>query len=201
MAQDFIPNNDREFLVWMQNFLEVSNEFKAELEITPTQLQEMADVIANFNNDLGKAESIAQQAVVATRQKNASREAGEGYFRTIARKFKGIINIADTILLALRLRVNDGERTRRAPVAPDDVIAKREANGDIHIEWDAVGNTQGTQYIIERRIVPETEFTIKDTSTRRSYTDKDVPLGKTAVYRIIAQRANVKSDPSMTVTI
>ncbi|MES2764922.1 MAG: fibronectin type III domain-containing protein [Bacteroidota bacterium] len=197
---DFIPSNDREFLVWSQNFLEVATEFQADLGLTPTQIQDIADLIGNFVNDLGTSERLTQQAKIAVHNKNVSHEALEEHLRSLARQYKVKPGLADAILMALRLTVGDKQPTHHAVVTPENVMVHMEADGKVHIEWNSSGNTAGTQYIIEKRKLPAGEYVIIGSTPRRSFTDTTPDSGAPASYRISAQRAGDTSAPSAGVT-
>ncbi|HYE62470.1 MAG TPA: fibronectin type III domain-containing protein [Phycisphaerales bacterium] len=82
-----------------------------------------------------------------------------------------------------------------APAQPKELAARLiSGDGALEISWKARNprGTQGTTYIVRRRLAGEREFSFLGVTGAKRFTDNTVPAGVTGVeYTVQGQRADV----------
>jgi hypothetical protein len=185
----------------MRNFLSVVQEFRVEAGLTPEQIEAINDALTRFGESLDRADALHIQAQAATATKNDDRALAETLIRTLVEFIKVQPAITNTMLMGMQVTVDTGERTRRSPLKPENLVAEAEGAGRVHLEWDSGGNTAGVQYVVEVQLKEGGEFTLVDVVTRRRLIIENIPIGARLTYRVKARRNGETSAPSNLATV
>lgn len=84
--------------------------------------------------------------------------------------------------------------TSQKPAAPSNVKAKATSYNKIKVSWKKVSNAK--KYIVYRSTKKNSGYKKIGTTTKKSYTDKNVSLGTTYYYKVVAKKGSLKSSKS-----
>ncbi len=198
MALTTYPANHAEFAIWLKNFINKSNAYLAQLDLTASQTADLQTKLTAFETNLDlkqekKEESSAQNELVRVDRRELNKIVG-----LLNNGFKGIDGLPTNILEELGLSVSDGPSAPTQPNAPVDLVVTGTSEGTNHLKWKRNGNRQGTLFVIEGKIGDATTWSIVGVVTSSSYDHTNQTPGVKAQYRIKAKRGDLESGPSNT---
>jgi hypothetical protein len=142
--------------------------------------------------------AIAKQAEskAATEAKNIQKSVLVDNIRVLARQIQARPGVPENIKAQLGLNVPDPTPTPSNPMPPKDLSAEIAAAGLCSLKWNRNTNPQGTIFLIESSINPDTGWHIIGTTTKTTYeTLLPEPVGHN-FFRCKAQRGDLVSEVS-----
>lgn len=201
MASKIYPSNDAEFAIWLANFINKADFYKALLNLSGGQITNLQTKATQFNADLAlkqqkKEESVGQTALVKDERKDLNKDIG-----LLNNAFKAIDGLPGNILEELGLSINLGNFGNVQPFIPTDLVATGTSDGINSMKWNRNGNRQGTMFIIEAKIGDSDTWVMIDAVTGSTYKHKNQTPGVKIQYRIKAKRGDLESSHSNTAVV
>jgi hypothetical protein len=199
MPKDYIPENDNDFVDWLNNFLPKANADKAKLNVADADLADLTNLRDTLATALAD-EAARKSAFEASKQtRRGARKDTERKARSLAQHIQRQESVTDALRASLRLTVPDAEPSPApAPVSfPILTIdtSKRLQHG-LKMRDNATPDSRALPAGVDRieihRYVGTTaptdtsQFLMIDTATRNTYTAKyqSADAGKTAYFNL-----------------
>lgn len=194
MARIDIPDADRPFQAWANNFALKADLYETELGLTAEEIASITDAAANFHNALLEAERYQNLAESKTALKVDARKQAEA----ILRSFGKVILADDRISVAIKAELGMKPlATSPAPLVPvTSLVAMADSNGINNLRWDRNGNSVHTQFIVEAKVGAGGEWMYVGSTSKVKFAHKDQIPGQTVLYRVRSQRGDRLSAPS-----
>lgn len=187
-----------EFLLWSRthavNFVqsaaqigltnEAAEQYQAEVAAVDQLLNEQETLLNAYRTKTSEVEAALTRLLTST----------GNTVRTI-RAFAATAPDPQAVFSAARLDPPRKATPAAAPAQPQSLAARLiSGDGALEISWKARNprGTQGTAYIVRRRLAGEREFSFLGVTGAKRFTDNTVPAGVTGVeYTVQGQRADV----------
>ena len=201
MPANYLPNPDAEFQLWLANFVTVAGANVAALGLLPADITALSGAQATFGGNLGQMKALQASAKAAVATKDASRKTVNNQVRSIVRRIQS--NPAVTAALKNQLNINprNTPKTRTPPAQPTYLLASPDSSGVNSLAWNRNGNKPNTTFVIEAMLGASTTFEQIGTTTKTKFDHTGQTPGVKATYRVIAERADMSSLPSQSVTV
>ena len=201
MPDDYLPNNDAEFQLWLANFVTVAGANTAALGLLPADVTALSGAQSTFGGNLGQMKAMQASAKAAVATKITSRKAINNQVRTLVRRIQG--NPAVSVALKNQLVINprNTPKTHTPPAQPTSLLASPDTSGVNSLAWNRNGNKPATTFVIEAMLGASTTFEAVGTTTKTRFDHTGQTPGMKATYRVIAERADMSSLPSQSVTV
>ncbi len=201
MPDDYLPNNDAEFQLWLANFVTVAGANTAALGLLPADVTALSGAQSTFGGNLGQMKAMQASAKAAVATKITSRKAINNQVRTLVRRIQG--NPAVSVALKNQLVINprNTPKTHTPPAQPTSLLASPDTSGVNSLAWNRNGNKPSTTFVIEAMLGASTTFEAVGTTTKTRFDHTGQTPGMKATYRVIAERADMNSLPSQAVTV
>ncbi|HMS40687.1 MAG TPA: fibronectin type III domain-containing protein [Pyrinomonadaceae bacterium] len=201
MANKIYPSNDAEFAIWLANFINKADLYKAQLNLTGAQITNLQTKLAQFTSNIAlkqqkKEESVAQTALVKDERTDLNKDVG-----LLNNGFKAIDGLPGNILEELGLNINESNIGTSTPTAPTNLVATGTSDGTNSLKYNRNGNRQGTTFIIEAKIGDSNTWAMIDAVTGSTYKHKNQTPGVKIQYRIKAKRGDLESSFSNTAVV
>jgi hypothetical protein len=165
--------------------------------VSAAQLQTLVDSFVSLSDQKVAAKAAAEQATAA---KQAAREQLIAAMRAVLRYAEDAVSHNDAKLTALGWGARAARTPLQAPGQSGSLEAPYQAEGRITLRWAKPGDGGAVAaYRIERRQVPDGDWTIVDMSVEREATLVGQPRRTDWEYRVIAINKAGEGPPSNTV--
>ncbi len=198
---DFFPRADGKITPWLTNFTTVANANLTTLGLAAADVTLITnDTTAYMNalNSVTAAKVALKQAVLA--KKAAEKKAGTDV-RTLSRKIQGNAGVTPALKAQLGLTPRTGARTKPSPVIPATINASGSSDGYNVVTWSTIENPRGTVYIVEAATSTSLGWVQVGAVTKARFVHSAQTPGATVMYRVIATRSNMASQPTGSVTV
>jgi hypothetical protein len=193
MASNYYPSGNAEFLVWLDNFINVATTSKTALGITTEQLAELTTMRDNLAAKVSDKAAKIEAARAATTGTSAVRRGVNekvGFYNKILKVNK---TIDPALLTALGLSLNGEGGTPVTPFALTDLVVEGRSNGINYLRFKRGGNKSSVNFIVEAKIGAATEFGFLSVTKKTRFEHKNQTPGVRAVYRVKAVRGDSES--------
>lgn len=183
-----------------QNLVSVATTNKSILGMDVTTLKELTDSVNAFGTQYTAAiaAKAAYKAAIAT--KDAQRKATEAIVGKYIKIWRANAAVPDALLDQMDVAPHGTPATHSAPTIPTKLLASSDGQGNITLSWKPNGNRTSTQYLIETRTSPSDAWTLQGATTKTKSTFA-WPVGTYFAARLIAQRGNEQSLPTVPVVL
>ena len=193
---DYVPSEDLQFKEFGENFVKVATVKMLELGLSQAQVDQLTTYQADFDTALDQHIDAQLAAKTATGLKNDTRKLYEKDIRNTATFVQGNPAVTNELKQDLGLPIHDTTPSVVVPVQAADLTAEGTQSGTNVLDWKSGGNKPGTIYVIEKKFKDDPDFSYVDVSTATKYNHKGQTPGVFMLYRIIAKRGDVLSEPS-----
>ena len=195
-AKDYIPLKEGDIVPWTENFIAVANANLPTLGLQASDITAVTTKKSDFATKLNTAIAKQAESKAATEAKNMQKTTLVDNIRVLARQIQARPGVPDNIKAQLGLNIPDPVPTPTGPFMPKDLTAEMAATGLCYLKWNRNGNPQGTIFLLELSINPDTGWHIIGTTTKTTY---EAPLPEPVghnFFRCKAQRGDLVSDNS-----
>ncbi len=198
---DYIPKPDEEARVKMAQIVTWLSDNAGLVGLTPAEVTALDDARLSYFASLKAVNTAktAQQNAVAT--KDGHRSELEVLVRAAVQRVQVNPAVTDAQRIAAGIPVRDDTRSFNAPTPPLALQATADASGFNALTWEPGSNAAGARYVIEARIGAATEFATVDVVTATTYKHQGRTPGQPVIYRVLARRGEVLSQPSNTASV
>jgi hypothetical protein len=186
------------FLLWCTAHVEPFTNNAAQIGITPAMATAFAAAVDLATDKTANQQEVKQQLRVATEQVGEAfselRELTGELVRTI-KAFAENSSKPSIVYNAAQIDPPAPPSPAPPPGMPTDLVVGLEPSGALSLRWKCQNppGTQGTVYLIERRLNNAGAFAFRAAVGEKRFTDDSVPAGSTQVeYRVQAQRADAQ---------
>jgi hypothetical protein len=193
MPSNYYPSGNAEFLVWLDNFINVATTNKAALGITAEQITELTTMRDNLTTKVNDKAAKVEAAKAATTAAGSARRAVNekvGFYNKILKVNK---TIDASLLAALGLNVEADGVGSIVPVAPTDLVVEGRSNGINYLRFKRAGNKSGVNFIVEAKIGGAAQFDFVAVIKKTRFEHKNQTPGVRAVYRVKAVHGDAES--------
>lgn len=177
-AKDFIPSKESDIVPQTENFISVANANLDTLGLVALDITNVTTKKTDYTTKLNSAIAKQAESKAATEAKNISKSGLVDNIRVLARQIKARPGVPENIKAQLGLNVPDPTPTTSNPMPPKDLLAEIAAAGLCNLKWNRNANPQGTIFLIESSINPDTGWHIIGTTTKTTYeTPLPEPVG------------------------
>ena len=201
MSTDYLPGSDAEFQLWLANFVTVAGANVTALGLVAADITALSGAQATFGGSLGQMKAMQASAKAATTTKEVSRKAVNNQVRTLVRKIQGTATVTAALKNQLNINPRNTPKTHTPPAQPTYLLASPDTSGVNSLAWDRNGNKPATTFVIEAMLGASTTFEQIGTTTKTRFDHTGQTPGVKATYRVIAERADMSSLPSQSVTV
>lgn len=194
MATENVPSRDSLFAPWIINFASVATANATLLNLTVGQAANLTAHATLFETAFEENNAAKTNAKGKATVKRNIRKASEELFRGTAKVIAANGNIDPELKAELGINTSPSSLGPVVPVT--DLAVAGFATGTNKLSWKRNGNADGTTFLIEARYGESAIWTLIDVATSTRYNHTDQTPGVQVQYRIISQRAGIKSDPS-----
>ena len=201
MQNDYLPKPDAEFQLWLANFVTVAGANTAALGLLPADITALSGAQSTFGGNLGQMKAMQASAKSAVANKDTSRKTVNNQVRSIVRRIQS--NPAVTVALKNQLVINprNTPKTHTSPAQPTSLLASPDTSGVNSLAWNRNGNKPTTTFVIEAMLGASTTFEQIGTTTKTKFDHTGQTPGVKVTYRVTAERADMSSLPSQSVTV
>lgn len=187
-----LPSQRSEALDWTTDRIAKWTANAALIGLDPGTVSAVATAVAAATNLRTAAGAARASSKSATASYHNSADEALDLVRDLILEVKAYAASTDNpqvyVLADLSAKAAPGETP--APDAPSDVLYTLLPNGSLDLRWKGKG-PQGTFYIIKRRLVGESAFSMIATTTDKTFTDNAIPYGTDSVqYQVLAQQTD-----------
>lgn len=193
MPSNYYPSGNADFLVWLENFINVAEANKSELNLTGDQITELKTLRDNLTqkvNDKAAKQEAARASVTAMNESRRTTNQKIGVHNKI---FKADKTLNAALLESLGLTVNGDNSSSIVPVAPTDLFVEGRSNGINYLRFKRGGNKTAVNFIIEAKIGAAAQFNFVTVTKRTRFEHKNQTPGVRAVYRVKAVHGDLES--------
>jgi len=200
------PRSD--FLEWCQGHAPIFTANAAAIGLSTEQAAAFAAATTGAGDATVKQQQAQQAGKVATQEVNEAfgdlRSEASEMVRTI-RTFAENSDNASVVYNTAQIPPPAKPSPAPPPAEPKELTVTLAPNsGDLTLKWKATNpeGTQGTSYIIRRRIMGESEFSFIGVTGTKQYIDKTLTAGPDSVqYTVQGQRADSAGPESQIFTV
>ena len=200
MSNNFFPDADAAFQAWLANFVSVAGANREQLALTTQDMTALNGVQSTFITNFAALETSKAATKGATSAKNGSRRNANNEVRLLVRRFQSIPGLSSTLKNQLGINPRTAKPTRTDPTQPTKLTVTPDASGINSLQWNRNGNKPNTTFVIEAMLGAATTFEQIGTTTKTKFEHTGQTPGVKATYRVIAERADMSSIPSQSVT-
>lgn len=195
-AKDYIPSKEGALVPWTENFISVANANLATLGLVALDITNVTTKKTDYSTKLNSAIAKQAESKAATEAKNISKSGLVDNIRVLARQIQARPGVPPNLKEQLGLNVPDPTPSPVHPFPPVDLSGNIGVGGLANMKWNRNGNPQGTTFLIESSINPDTGWHIIGTTTKTTYeTPLPEPVGHN-FFRCKAQRGDLVSEVS-----
>jgi hypothetical protein len=198
MPQEYIPSEEAQLQIWLNNFASKCEKHDVILDLDTTELAQINNAAINLSNELTNASEAKTTYRSAIGEKNAVKSVSIATARSYARTFKANPSVPESVLLDLGI-VSSNTSNPVTMVTGLTVVGCD--NGINSLKWNRNGNSSGTQFIVEYSIGTQTNWKFAGAPTRTSFDHEGQAPGVFTWYRVTAMRANNSSVPCPAVSV
>lgn len=192
MDEPYYRLTNAEFLLFLNNLINVIQTNIAELPITPAQLDALKARRDSHQTKLNAQVEAEEAAKAATRNLNDERPLGNSDVSYWNNAFKNEKSIPRELIVEMGFKVSEG-KTSPPPSEPLNLTVKANANGENDLKWEANSNKQNTIYIVETQADGAEKWEYLASVSALSYTHKNQKPGTQCAYRVKATRKGEES--------
>lgn len=191
-----LPKNDAELSQWLGNFITVANANLPALGLIAADVS----VLQTLKNELDAkitADTTAREAASAASE---AKQAAVKSAMTGATPRAKMILANPAVPAALKEQLGlklPKPRANTPPTTPVAVTVLASPNGVNAVSWSAGTNIRTTQYLVQQKRSQNGAWTIVGATTKQRFEHKVQVPGRHVLYRVIAQRGDVESAPSV----
>ena len=194
---DYIPNADRQFKDWLNNFIEVANVNLAMLGLSTTEITSLKGEKDQLDNGITACETATAAAQAATEKKKLARKKVEATTRAFVKRIQAKPDVPANLKKQLQITVpGNTPPPPPVPYTPTDLIANIIGSGTNELTWKRNGNRNTVLFAVEALIEGETEYKNVFTTLKTNYVHSGNKPGAKITYRIRAQHGTTLSLPS-----
>jgi len=194
--KDYVDPNDLQFKEQGIKFLKALTVHAITLGINQTQVDGFTNNKTAFEGALQGHLDARAAALTASGLKNDTRSLFEKNFRNLATFIQGNPAATNEIKQEFGLPIHDTTPSVVVPVQCTDLTAQGLQSGTNVLDWKSGGNKPGTIYVIEKKFKDDPAYSYVDVSTATKYNHKGQTPGVFMLYRVIAKRGDLLSEPS-----
>lgn len=199
---DYIPRKDTELQAWLGPFTSVMGLNLTTLGLSAGDLTSISVAKTTFDLKMTDYALKHDAAEAATQAKEAARDAVVAKARELAQRIQAKADVSDELKASLGLTVPGSHPPPpEVPYPPSDLVLEILQPGYYKLKWKANGNTAGTLYLVELKIMNTTAFVPVVTISKTSYTHQNPQPHDKMTYRVRAQRGTNFSMPSNLVVV
>ncbi len=188
--QDFLPDKDKDVVLWVTRFVLVATANCTTVAIPTATLGTLTATNTTFNNSILLVETKKAELKAAVKQKNENRKAISTQTRTLNRFVQGRTEVSDSVKLQLGLKVRPVKSKPVMPELPEKFAASGDSSGVNFISWKAGANKGGTLYEVWYCEGVSGEWQLLTTATTLRYQHQGVTPGVQYLYRVRAKRSD-----------
>ena len=194
---DYIPNADRQFNDWLNNFIEVANTNLAMLGLSTTEMTALITEKDALEKGIAQSETAAAAAKAATEKKKLARKKVEATTRAYVKRIQAKPDVLANVKKQLQITVpGNTPAPPPVPYTPTDLIANIIGSGTNELTWKRNGNRNTVLFVVEAATDGETEYKSVFTTSKTNYVHAGNKPGAKVTYRIRAQHGTTLSLPS-----
>ncbi len=195
-ASNYLPTDDDTLSQWLQNFLAVARERRADLRLTVAELNALQTGTGVFDSKTRAAYDAHVAALAATVARAQARKAVVAQARALVKRLQTTPGMDDVLRVQLKIAVTQKRRGVIPVFTPAVLSAAVRPDMSIGLKWERGGNTYGTGYVVERESGDGGAWTMLRQVTATRFVDETLPPGVNATYRVLATRGKQTSMPS-----
>jgi len=177
--KNYLPTKDSGLQAWTQNFLIVANANLDTLGLAAPNITTITSKKTDYSTTLNTAIAKQAESKAVTEAKNISKSGLLSNIRVLARQILARPGVPDNLKELLELNVPCPTPTPSNPQQPTELNASIGLEGHYILKWNRNGNPQGTIFLIESSINPDTGWHIIGTTTKTTYeTPLPQPVGR-----------------------
>jgi hypothetical protein len=195
-AKDYIPSKEGDIVPWTENFISVANANLATLGLVALDITNVTTKKTDYTTKLNSAIAKQAESKAATEAKNISKSGLVDNIRVLARQIQARPGVPSNLKEQLGLNIPEPSPSPSNPFPPTELSAAVVAAGLCNLKWNRNSNPQGTIFLIESSINPDTGWHIIGTTTKTTY---ETPLPEAVghnFFRTRAQRGDLVSEVS-----
>ncbi len=194
---DYIPNADRQFKDWLNNFIDVANVNLTLLGLSTTEMTSLVSEKDNLDKGISASETATAAAKAATEKKKIARKKVEATTRAFVKRIQAKPDVLANVKKQLQITVpGNTPAPPPVPYAPIDLIANIIGSGTNELTWKRNGNRNSILFVVEALVEGETEYKSVFTSLKTNFVHSGNKPGAKITYRIRAQHGTTLSLPS-----
>ena len=195
-AKDYIPTKEGDIVPWTENFIAVANANLPTLGLVAADITNLTTKKGEYSTSLNAAIAKQAEAKAATEKKNMTKSGLVTNIRVLARQIQARPGVPDNLKEQLGLNVPDPTPSPEHPQIPTELSGSIGTGGLANLKWNRNGNAYNITFLIETSNNPDAGWHIIGTTTKATYdAHLEAPLGKN-YYRVIAQKGEIKTEPS-----
>ena len=200
-SKDYLPKTDGNIVPWTENFVQVASANAAALGLGTVDITALKTKNADYAAKLNTAIAKQSESKAATEAKNMAKSAVVESVRSLARQIQARPGVPDNLKEQLGLNVPDPTPSPEHPQIPTELSGSIGTGGLANLKWNRNGNAYNITFLIETSNNPDAGWHIIGTTTKATYdAHLEAPLGKN-YYRVIAQKGEIKTEPSNIIVI
>jgi hypothetical protein len=198
---DYIPKPDAEAATYLENTANVLGDTPVPYGLTAAEGTALVNAAGAFRGALQDVDATKATLATMVATKDAKRATMEDLLRGAVQRIQVNPAVTDAMRGSAGIPLRDTTRSFNAPTPPLALQAMPDASGFNALKWEPGSNAAGARYVIEARIGAATEFATVDVVTATTYRHQGRTPGQPVIYRVLARRGEVLSQPSNTASV
>ena len=190
---NYFPVKETEFTVWLGNFVTVVNANLATAGLVAADLTPITTLQTSLSANISDVEAKKAALASATQTKDATKEAVIQKVRALVNRIQANAAVTAALKAQMGITTRDGSHYPQSPVVPNQLMAELLSDGSIELDWNRNGNSPGTQFVIECRVLPSANWQLLNVVTKTSFLHSGHAIGAGLEYRIKARKGNETS--------
>ena len=199
--QDYLPKKKGDLNAWTTNFITVVTANMTTIGLTSADKEALSVAQTAFGAAIGSVETAKGALKAAVQAEKTSTKTLTGLIRGDVRRIQANPAVTPTLKGQLRINPRTTPRNHTAPVTPTGLTVDGYANGVNSLRWNRAGNKPSAVFQIQAKIGTATDFVGVGNATAAKFDHSGQTPGVKIVYRVVATRAGMNSDPSSAVTV
>lgn len=194
MPKDYLPDREKDLLVWFETFASVASTHVQELGLTPAQVTQIGLNHSTVAADIASVDAMKKALKGKVGQKKQTIRAAETSTREIVNQIQANLNVSVNLKDQLGINPHDTPHTNTPPAPPTDLKVFPDINGTNTLKWQRGDNKTGTRFVIEAMLGGSNTYTYIASTSKTRFEHTGQALGVLVWYRVRAERSDMASD-------